>query len=43
MGVFAVTGVILVLVGLFGVISRTVGQRTRELGIRIAIGARPAE
>jgi predicted permease len=42
-GVFAVLAVILVLVGLYGVISRTVGQRTRELGIRIAIGARPGE
>ncbi len=40
-GAFACTAVLLVLVGLYGVISRSVGQRTRELGIRIAIGARP--
>ena len=40
---FAGAAVLLVLVGLYGVISRSVGQRTRELGIRIAIGARPGE
>jgi hypothetical protein len=42
-GAFAGAAVLLVLVGLYGVISRSVGQRTRELGIRIAIGARPRE
>jgi hypothetical protein len=42
-GAFACAAVLLVLVGLYGVISRSVGQRTRELGIRIAIGARPRE
>jgi predicted permease len=40
---FASTAVLLVLVGLYGVISRSVGQRTRELGIRIAIGASPRQ
>src|SRR5207302_261351 len=40
---FAGAAILLVVIGLYGVISRSVGQRTRELGIRIAIGARPDE
>src|SRR4030095_11992436 len=40
-GIFAISAVFLALVGLYGVMSRFVAYRTRELGIRLAIGAAP--
>jgi ABC-type antimicrobial peptide transport system permease subunit len=38
---FALTAVVLAVVGLYGVVARSVEERKRELGVRAALGASP--